>query len=195
MLKKKGEEFLMNKFVCHESDNPDRIQDFLFPSPIFSPSGHRFLQITKPWPQSWARHKSTCDACPWVQEEFPLPCFPNSVVVSVGLLAVAPLMLPAALLPAGGVAERPACPWGLSGMLLRDNNQEGLCPAPEFLLVGDCLGSCVYPCTERYLPSVPLCLNDNTTSFIFPELHPSILCTVMAKTELCGAGPSVCALD
>lgn len=81
------------------------------------------------------------------------------------------------------------------GMLPRDNNQEGLCPAPEFLLVGDCLGSCVYPCTERYLPSVPLCLNDNTTSFIFPELHPSILCTLMAKTELCGAGPSVCALD
>lgn len=111
MLEKKGEEFLMNKFVCHESENPDRIQDFLFPSPIFSPSGHRFLQITKPWPQSWARHKSTCDTCPWVQEEFPLPRFPNSVVVSVGLLAVAPLMPPAALLPAGGVAERLAS-WG-----------------------------------------------------------------------------------
>lgn len=166
-----------------------------FPSPICSPSGHRFLQITNPWPQSWARHKPTFRVCPWVREEFPLPRFPSPVVASVGLLAVTPLMLPAAFLPVEGVAERSARPWGLSGMLPRDNNQEGLRPAPEFLLVGDCPGSCVYPRTERHLPSAPLCHNDNTTSFIFPKLHPRILRILMAKTELCGAGPSVCALD
>lgn len=89
--------------------------------------------------------------------------FPGTGVVSVG---VAPLVLfPACCLahglctehafPEKSLAERWVHPWCIFKApqpCLSVNSRGGLCPAPQFLLMGNYLDKHVCPFTERHLP-------------------------------------------
>lgn len=149
----------------------------LFLRPIFSLSGHTFLQPTTHWPQSSAQVSLLCQSMGvrWA-------CLPGVPPLALSLWscttdlpAVRDSTLPNMTAAWGGP------PLGLSGVLVSANKQEGLCPAPKLLLMENCLGSCVYPFTGSIYLAFALCLNDHTTSFIFPTAVSRILYVLWPK--------------
>lgn len=122
-----------------------------------------------------AQLKSACCASPWVCDELAYPVsHPWHCLCGAAPLTCQQFV--AQLYPTWLLPEE-----GLSGVLVSANKQEGLCPAPKLLLMENCLGSCVYPFTGSIYLAFALCLNDHTTSFIFPTAVSRILYVLWPK--------------